>query len=253
MKSLGADMKVFTVLTVPLLYHNLKSAIKEIVTGDKHPDTFYHINPYGAKHMVKIVTEKNWNDLPEHARKAAADAYNSFAQSRDGQLCDIIVDKASLDAIKKTGEESGEKVVRDYAETTVAVTDIKIAVRCVKTGKSVDFAKMALAKCDTLDVDTLAKAVGGGMEKVVEYIKRSNYKEAAEALAESPSDFECWVDNKMIRTMKPQKTNPFTIGPLFAYVIARQNEIKTVRIVMTGKENGLDADSIRQRVREMYG
>ncbi len=44
----------------------------------------------------------------------------------------------------------------------------------------------------------------------------------------------------------------FTIGPVIAYVIARQNEIKTVRIILSGKQNELPDDSIRERVREMY-
>jgi V/A-type H+-transporting ATPase subunit C len=52
--------------------------------------------------------------------------------------------------------------------------------------------------------------------------------------------------------MKPQKTNPFTIGPLAAYILARQNEIKCVRMVLSAKLNGLPDDMIRERLREMY-
>lgn len=56
----------------------------------------------------------------------------------------------------------------------------------------------------------------------------------------------------MIRTIQPQKYNPFSVGPLVAYVLARENEIKTVRIILSGKQNGLPEESIRERVREMY-
>ena len=41
----------------------------------------------------------------------------------------------------------------DYAESTVAVANIKIAVRSSKTGKSLEFMKRAMAPCDTLNVD----------------------------------------------------------------------------------------------------
>ena len=87
---------------------------------------------------------------------------------------------------------------------------------------------------------------------VMEYLNGAGYAEAAEALKESPSAFERWCDNRIIETIQPQKTNPFSVGPLVAYVIARQNEIKTVRIILTCKQNGLSDDSIRERVREMY-
>ena len=64
--------------------------------------------------------------------------------------------------------------------------------------------------------------------------------------------FERWCDNQVIRTIQPQKYNPFSVGPLVAYVLARENEIKTVRIILSGKQNGLPEESIRERVREMY-
>jgi V/A-type H+-transporting ATPase subunit C len=42
------------------------------------------------------------------------------------------------------------------------------------------------------------------------------------------------------------------ISPLAAYILARENEIKSVRILLSGKINDLPEDSIRERLREMY-
>ena len=44
----------------------------------------------------------------------------------------------------------GDLKKKNYAESLVAVADIKLAVRSYKTGKSADFMKMAMASCDTL-------------------------------------------------------------------------------------------------------
>ena len=66
------------------------------------------------------------------------------------------------------------------------------------------------------------------------------------------SEFERWCDNQVIEAMKPQKHNPFSVGPLVAYALARENEIKTVRIILSGKRTGMPEASIRERVREMY-
>ena len=110
----------------------------------------------------------------------------------------------------------------------------------------------AMAPCDSLNVDGLARAALAGMDSIIEYLNGNGYAAGAEALKESPSAFERWCDNRIIQTIKPQKTNPFSLGPLVAYVIARENEIKTVRIILTCKQNGLSDDSIRERVREMY-
>ena len=42
------------------------------------------------------------------------------------------------------------------------------------------------------------------------------------------------------------------MGPGLGYLIARENEIKTVRIILTGKQNGFSDDAVRERIREMY-
>ena len=47
-----------------------------------------------------------------------------------------MIDKAALEAIRKAGKESGEPIIENYADTMVAIADIKIAVRSRKTGKS---------------------------------------------------------------------------------------------------------------------
>jgi V/A-type H+-transporting ATPase subunit C len=46
--------------------------------------------------------------------------------------------------------------------------------------------------------------------------------------------------------------NPFGIGPIAAYILARANEVKTVRIILAAKRNGLPEEMLRERVREMY-
>ena len=43
-----------------------------------------------------------------------------------------------------------------------------------------------------------------------------------------------------------------TVSPLAAYVLARENEIKCVRVILSGKRNGLSEQSIREKVRETY-
>ena len=185
-------------------------------------------------------------------REVAREAYETFLHTRDGQLADIIVDRAALDAIKKAGERSKEEIVRQYAESTVAVADIRIAVRACKTGKSSDFMKKAMAECDTLDKERLIHATVSGMDQIMSYLAETKYGDGALALAESASAFERWCDNQIMETIRPQLYNSFSLGPLVAYVLARENEIKTVRIILTGKRSGLPEEFIRERAREMY-
>jgi len=40
--------------------------------------------------------------------------------------------------------------------------------------------------------------------------------------------------------------------PMVAYIYARETEVKTVRIIMSGKINGIEADIIKERLRDAY-
>ena len=228
-KELSIGMEHFDVLSYPKLFHNLKAAVKEVCTGEKNRHIYYEDVRIPGEEMRKIVEDRDFGKLPDSMRIAGEEAYETLLHTGDGQLCDVIIDRAALDAIYQAGKASPDKIIQDYAESTVAV-----------------------AECDSLSVSQLSKAALSGMDAICEYLRGTAYAEGAEALAESPSAFERWCDNRIIQTISPEKYHAFTIGPVIAYVIARQNEIKTVRIILSGKQNELPDDSIRERVRKMY-
>ena len=246
------DMSVFDVLSYPKLYHNLKAAVKEVCTETKNPGIFYDDCAVSGKEMLQIVENREFSRLPGNMGRVAEEALDTLLHTRDGQLCDILIDKAALTAIYEAGKRSGEKIIEYYADTTVAIADIKIAVRFQKTGKSADFMRSAMAECDSLNVEQLIRAALAGADEIAQYLEGTSYAGGADALRESPSAFERWCDNRMTETLKSQKYETFSVGPLLGYLIARENEIKTVRIILTGKQNGFSDDAIRERIREMY-
>lgn len=252
MHQMRIDMSVFDVLSYKEQFHNLKAAIKAIYTGHINGPIFYENTPLPPKTMMEILKEKDYTALPKPMQKAAKEAMDVLFHSGDSQLGDMIIDRACLEAVFDAGRTAKETALRDYAEVTVAMADIKIAVRSAKTGKALAFMKRAMAPCASLNIEKLAEAAVSGENALIDFLTENGYAEGAKALKTSLMAFERWCDNRLIEAMKPQKMNVFSLGPVVAYVIARENEIKTVRIILTCKQNGLSEDSIRERIREMY-
>ena len=245
-------MQIFDVFRLENDYHNLKAAVKESCIGGIHPGIFTEGGTIPAKDIEQAVAESDYDALPESMRQVAQEAKETLLQTRDGQMCDVIIDRAAMEAIRKAGQDSGEQLLRDYGELVCATGDIKIAVRAAKTGKGKQFLDKALAPCSTLDVNALAEASAAGTEAVIAYLDHTVYADAIDELNGSVASFERWCDNRMIETIKPQIHNPFGIGPIAAYILARDNEIKTVRIILAAKRNDLPEEMLRERVREMY-
>lgn len=248
------DLSVFAVFRIQDDFQNLKAAIKLVYTNAAlPPERLYveggRLDPQRIEHAVR---EKDFSALPGLMATAGAQAFETLVHTGDGQLCDMILDRATLLELQQAGKESGSEVMEQYAQLTTAAADIKIAVRCGQNGKPIDFIRKALAPCATLNVDLLAHAAVNGRDAVAEYLSHTDYADAASALQSSPAAFERWCDNLIIRHIQKQKGNPFTIDPLAAYLLAKENEIKCARVVLSGKRNGMPDDTVRERLRELY-
>ncbi|NLJ97505.1 MAG: V-type ATPase subunit [Clostridiales bacterium] len=252
MDELIDDMSVFHTFLYGNDYHNLKAAIKQAYKGIEDFNLYISNCTIEPKLIDQVVKEQDFSVLPEHMRKAAEEAYQIQLHTGDSQLCDIIIDKAALDAIYSKGKSSKNELLAQYVEIKVAVADINIAIRSVKTGKDEEFLKRALAECESLDIQKLIDSAKEGIESIYEYLSTTEYSDAVPALRKSSQAFECWCDNRIIEYIKPQKYNPFTLSPLVAYYLARENEIKTVRIILSGMRNDISDTVIRERLREMY-
>jgi V/A-type H+-transporting ATPase subunit C len=252
MGELKIDHKTFEILFIPNEFHNLKAAVKKVATSAEDRNVYISGMSISPEDMEGIIREKRFEDLPAEMRKPAQEALEGMLHNGDGQLCDCIIDRATLEAIRSAGMKAEHPLIKQYAETMITVADIKIAVRSLNTGKSLEFMKDSMVDCETLNTDMLSQAALEGRERLYDYLTEKGCGEAVEALKDSPSAFERWCDNRIIETIRPQKYNPFSAGPLIAFVLARENEIKTVRIILTCKQNGITDESIRGRVREMY-
>lgn len=251
-RELTDDLSVFDVLLYPVDYNNLKAAVKCVVTGTEPADVFLPGGSIEPERMMNCVRENDFSPLPPAMARAAVEAYHTLLQTGDGQLCDVILDKACLMGVLEESKKGKNELISQYAELLAATSDIKIAMRACKTSKSRAFLNAALVPCETLDVDSLAAAACQSTEDIFSYLSVTPYSAEADALKGSYSAFEKRCDDRVMDLIKEQKYNSFTIGPLFAYILARRSEINTVRIILSGKLNELDDGMIRERLRDLY-
>lgn len=252
LEELSGGLPEFDIFLYQNDYHNLKAAVKQVSMNTATPKIYMKHCTVQPEIMEKAIRENDFSLLPEQMRSTAQNALDVFLHTRDGQLCDILIDRAALIAIREAAKASGNEVLKKYAELTVARADIKIAARAAHTGKNRDFLTRALAPCETLDLGLLMRAAVSGFDQLLEYIKLTDYAPAAAALQDSVSAFELWCDNRLMEQIRPQKYNSFGAAPLAAYLLARESEIRTVRIILSGLVNHFSEQTVRERLRETY-
>lgn len=249
------DMSPFDVFLIANDYHNLKAAIKLAYTANIDGDNEGYYLQYGTvpvEIIIPAASSHDFSHLPEGMAAAGRAAYEVLARTGSGQLCDMAIDRACLVAVDKAGKVAESKLLRRYAELTVDVANIKAAVRCSRMGKSADFIEQAIAPAGTLNTSGLIAAAASGQQAVINLLGSTAYDGAIEALESSMSSFERWCDNQMIAMIKPQKNNYFSIEPMAAYILGRQNEIQMVRLILSAKINNLSSKALRERLRDTY-
>lgn len=246
------DMSDFNIFLYETDYHNLKAAVKSVVTKENPEKVFVGGGTVPIEMIRSAVSERDYGALPSKMAAAAENAVRVLLETGDGGLCDLLIDKAYLEAVKETGENSDSPMMKQYAELTAALADIRIASRGSRLGKNAEFFKKSLAECATLDISSLGTAAAKGEDELLEYISCTAYSDAADALRESQTALEKWCDDRLMEEFRKERFNQFTIAPIAAYFMARESELKAVGLILTGKQNRLDDSIIRERLRMLY-
>lgn len=251
-REVAPEPDIFNVLLCKNDYHNLKAAIKGVVTGSDCYRLFVAQGLIDPALLQTAAEARDFSALPEEMRAPANEAMTALLETQDGQLADVILDRAALSALLAAGKASGSPFLAGYAEMIAATADIRIAIRAAHTGKSIAFLRRALAPCGSFSVTELADAAVQGMQAVIDFLAGTAFSGATEALSQSLSAFEKWCDDRVIESLAGAKTKPFGVEPLAAYLLGKENEVKTVRIILSDKHNSLPDDVVRSRVRLLY-
>ena len=98
-KEMVSDQTVFDVLLIQDSFHNLKAAIKTVVDGEVQANVFYDNASVSGEALVEIIKNKDFRSLPESMRECALEAYECLVHTGDGQMCDVIIDRAAMRAM----------------------------------------------------------------------------------------------------------------------------------------------------------
>lgn len=235
-------------------FHNLKTSVKTAFTKENPDQYFLFPCVYDPQQVKEAIEKKDFSSLPECMGETAEKAYDVLARLGSGQMSDVIIDRQAMAIKLQLAEKSDSTLLKNAVAMNVAAANIKIALRCVKTGKSLDFMKKAMSEeCPIIDIETLQRKAVEGENAVTSYLEGvKEFSQAASLLKESSTLFEKYLDDAIMDKVKEAKYTSFGVEPIFAYFMAREAEIKNVRVILSLKRNGISSDEIRKRVRESY-
>ncbi len=249
------DPKVFHALILRNDFHNLKAGIKCLLSDFDVDLHFIGPSTVDRTLMKEAIESHEFAKLPSPFAKLAADVYDLLVRTGDGQMADVMIDNCCLSELTRSAHASGIDLMKEEIEIFTATANIKAAFRAIKTGKDGAFLEKALSTGNTsLSRDKLIACAGAEnkMEELMTYLSTTSYSSGTKYLSSSPSEFEKWVDDKMISLLIPYKNSPLGPEPMIGFYLGKEAEIKNARIILSAKQNGLPVDVVATRARRLY-
>lgn len=260
-QEISPDPEVTDIFLMKADVHNLKALIKARLLGNAEEPFLLSGGVYDKEMLRVSVREHDYRDLP----KAFAEALNALekelAVKEDPQRVSLALDKAyhqhARDTIHKRG--GGQAFLKTYFDGLADFNNILAMLRLREMGASKDSLAMAFLPAGDVALSALINAFEQPFETLIRMVATGKAgAEIAAGLAEVQrlgyvSALEKARDDTLIRLVKKNKYDVMTLWPVLGFLMAREQEARCIRLIITAKRNGLPEGVIAERLRELYG
>ncbi|MGK0466011.1 V-type ATP synthase subunit C [Clostridium sp.] len=258
MYKVSPDRTIVDIMSLKYDYHNIKVLLK----GRALEKDFSHmLIPVGTIDIEKLklyIETMEYRDLNPIMREGILKTEKSYEELKDPQKIDTIIDKYMYIDMLARAKVLNIDFIINYIKRSIDFSNIKTIIRLKKQEKNTAFLKEVMLSGGDIDDDILVKAFNDPIENMAIKFALSKYGEVITQGIEEYiqtgklSVLEKLSENYMMKNLKDAKYVSFGPEPIFAYIAAKETEIKIIRIIMVGKLNNVSTDVIRERVRDVY-
>lgn len=236
-------------------YHNAKTILKAEAKGLDPMPLLVDTGRVPAAQMLEGLRSSDLRGMPSILQAAVVEAREVLGTTGDPQLADFVLDRAYFEDMFHIAQDSGSSFLEGYVRIQIDSANLRSVVRTLRMGKSMEFLRGVLFQGGNIDINRILNTAAGG--NLEELYAISPLKEAAAAGSAALNGggltrFEKLCDDAVLSYVAGAKYVAFGEAPVIGYLAAKENEFTAVRIIMNGRMAGLDADIIRERLRESY-
>jgi V/A-type H+-transporting ATPase subunit C len=258
MYKVSPDRAIVDIMSLKYDYHNIKVLLK----GRALDKDFSHmLIPVGTVDIEKLkfyIETMEYRDLNPIMKEGILKAEKNYEELKDPQKIDTIMDQYMYVDMLARAKDLKIDFITNYIKRGIDFSNIKLIIRLKKQEKNIKFFEEVMLTGGDIDDDILVKAFNEPIENMAIKFASSKYGEVITIGLEEYirtgklSALEKLSENFIMNNLKVAKYISFGPEPIFAYIAAKETEIKIIRIIMVGKLNNVSIDVIRERVREVY-
>ncbi len=236
-------------------YHNAKTIVKAEAVGTDPAPLLSGAGRADAQALKAAYETGEAGSVPQPVLTAMQAARDALSRSADPQLADLILDRAYFAEYNAASAQVGSAFLTGYAQLQSDSANLRAAVRARRMHKDAAFLKTVLVPGGSVPETAICQAFAQD-EPFAPLFANTTLFSAAQAGDESQTGaltaFERLCDNTLAAYFAKAKSVVFGEQVVIAYLCALENEISAARMIISGLQAGLPADTIRARLQDLY-
>ena len=245
-------------------FHNIKILIKsKYLKKDISNELFSPIRTIDIEKLNSAIKDEKYEDIPDSFEFLIKKTFSEYSKFNDPEIIDFILDKERYIMIfNKIKEveiiETEELFLRRFIKINIDLNNIISCIRAKVRGDRKSFTKEFLIPEGDFKIENIVEIYDSPLSSWCEKLIHTDYKNVVETGVNyfqknnSLMELEKLRDNFIINFSKIGKYVTFGIEPLVGFITAKENDIKNIRIILSGKLNKLSPDQIKEGVRDTY-
>ena len=250
------DPSIVDVFCIKYDYHNAKVLLKAQAVGAEADRLLSGGGRWSAGAVKDAFQRDSLREFTGPFRRAVVQARETLNGGNDPQLADFVLDRAYFAEMAETARAVGSPFLEGYVRLLIDAANLRSAVRCARMGKGSDFLSQVLLPGGNVEAHVLTSGKGNDLAAVFRAGPLSDAAAAGAALTAPGSGeltaFERLCDDAVMGYLAQARRIPFGEQAVVGYLYAREAEFTAIRTILSGRMAGLDADTIRERLREAY-
>ncbi len=232
--------------------HNLKVFLKEQATGQAL-DGLYIPDILMDREALPLLLKGGapGSELEERLRESALEALEKYRLHGSLAYIDFELDRLYYGELRRIAEKTGDGNVAELTASAIDLYHLSLLLQGRRAGIRVP--SDAVSAGGYLD-DRLDKLFFLPEAEQNLLLQESRYgtlfKRADEHGEETP--FDVLADDYLLELCKRAKLQPFGVFPIYSFLFARLRELRTVRLLLTGKKAGLPEKELSKRLGIAY-
>jgi len=208
--------------------------------------------------VLAAVQTGECKNLPKYLAEAAALGIEAFERTGATGHIDLALDRLMYTEMRRRADRLDCEFILEYVQKAIDLNNLKAMLRIRAMEGNVKLLSTALADGGFTEPyffeDMLPKGVDVMSSRLCYKFFGDVVKLGIEEYAQSGNYalLEKLADDHLMEHLKKAKMVAFGPEPLFAYLYAKETEIKQVRMVITAKINQIPNAHIKKRLRECY-